>query len=106
MAPKTAFLATFPPFMMVMYTCEHRHDLQNQPDARKNPLKMAQKTAFSAIFEPPHGPTCEHRRKWPYPPPMLASRICAEGYTTITSSSLRTSTPEVTSTFLRQAWHR
>ena len=49
---------------------------------------------------------CEHRQKWPYPP-RCSQRATARGiYTTIVSSSLSTSTPEVTSTFLRQAWHR
>ena len=68
MAPKMAFMPFLPPFMIIMSTCEHRYILQNRPDARKNTLQSGQKGRFWPYFGVFHGPVCEHRWKWPYPP--------------------------------------
>ncbi len=84
MAPKMAFMPLFPPFVIVMSICEHRHSLQNRPDARKTPPRaglfppfLPLLAALGPFFTHFRGPARAGLRASPevaLPPPMLATR--------------------------------
>ena len=109
---KTAFFAPFclhsAPFPARIRLCEHRHNAQKRPDARKN-IRATHHPWHSLTRRPPSlAPTRPRLASIAatLPTPRDARKGSAPHYTTIASSSPSTSAPEVTSVFLRQLWHR